>query len=63
MLLSVPLTVTIKILLERSAVWGWVAILLDSGENLPAVTQRAIEDDPEELPGPAGLDAPSLDRP
>ena len=63
MLLSVPLTVTIKILLERSAVWGWVAILLDSGENLPAVTQRAIEDDPEELPGPADLDAPSLDRP
>ena len=36
MLLSVPLTVTIKILLERSADWGWVAILLDSGENAPA---------------------------
>ncbi len=33
MLLSVPLTVTIKILLERSATWGWVAILLDSGES------------------------------
>lgn len=33
MLLSVPLTVTIKILLEHSATWGWVAILLDSGEN------------------------------
>lgn len=32
MLLSVPLTVTIKILLERSTTWGWVAILLDSGE-------------------------------
>ena len=36
MLLSVPLTVTIKILLERSASWGWVAILLDSGENVRA---------------------------
>jgi hypothetical protein len=36
MLLSVPLTVTIKILLERSAAWGWVAILLDSGESLQA---------------------------
>lgn len=33
MLLSVPLTVTIKILLEHSATWGWVAILLDSGAN------------------------------
>jgi predicted PurR-regulated permease PerM len=32
MLLSVPLTVTCKILLERSDSWGWVAILLDSGE-------------------------------
>ncbi len=39
MLLSVPLTVTIKILLERSTTWGWVAILLDSGENAHAAAQ------------------------
>ncbi len=36
MLLSVPLTVSIKILLERSASWGWVAVLLDTGESLPS---------------------------
>jgi AI-2 transport protein TqsA len=33
MFLSVPLTVTVKILLERSSSWGWVATLLDSGAS------------------------------
>ena len=33
MLLSVPLTGTIKILLERSASWAWVATLLDSSNR------------------------------
>lgn len=44
MLLSVPLTVTIKILLERSASWGWVAILLDSGESAHGVEPAATAD-------------------
>lgn len=56
MLLSVPLTVTIKILLERSASWGWVAILLDSGESAPAA------DSPDPSAANA-LDGPSLERP
>ncbi|MEO7793361.1 MAG: AI-2E family transporter [Thermoanaerobaculia bacterium] len=56
MLLSVPLTVTIKILLERSATWGWVAILLDSGEHARAATPVASAT-------PGSLDEPSLERP
>lgn len=49
MLLSVPLTVTIKILLERSASWGWVAMLLDSGENGRAAPSASAQGDPVEL--------------
>lgn len=45
MLLSVPLTVTIKILLERSATWGWVATLLDSGD-----AGRTAEPEPAAAP-------------
>ena len=35
MLLSVPLTGTIKILLERSESFGWLAILLGSSPRAP----------------------------
>ena len=42
MLLSVPLTGTIKILLERSEAFGWVAILLDSSKPRHG-THPAIE--------------------
>jgi AI-2 transport protein TqsA len=34
MLLSVPLTMVVKILLENSDEWRWVAVLLDSGLDL-----------------------------
>jgi predicted PurR-regulated permease PerM len=51
MLLSVPLTVTIKILLERSATWGWVAILLDSGDH-----PRAVSAQGDPLGAPSGPD-------
>lgn len=56
MLLSVPLTVTIKILLERSVSWGWVAILLDSGESATAAGSAAasLAASPENRP--AALD-------
>lgn len=63
MLLSVPLTVTIKILLERSAAWGWVAILLDSGEGLPGARKSTLEGDFEELAEQPSLETPSLDQP
>ncbi|MEO8276289.1 MAG: AI-2E family transporter [Thermoanaerobaculia bacterium] len=58
MLLSVPLTVTTKILLERSATWGWVAMLLDSGEEnepgsdeKPAATPGDLAARPEKASG------------
>ncbi len=57
MLLSVPLTVTIKILLERSTTWGWVAILLDAGEN----THTAAQGDPSQPDSAAGDNPPALD--
>jgi predicted PurR-regulated permease PerM len=56
MLLSVPLTVTIKILLERSVAWGWVAILLDSGDQTRAESARGGP-----LGAPPGVDEPSLE--
>lgn len=56
MLLSVPLTVTIKIVLERSNTWGWVTILLDSaGHARAALPPAGI--------APASLDGSSLERP
>jgi AI-2 transport protein TqsA len=55
MLLSVPLTVTIKILLERSATWGWVAILLDSGEQAhPRDGEPEVEEVAPTLPATPG---------
>ena len=57
MLLSVPLTVTIKILLERSTTWGWVAILLDAGEN----AHGAAQGDPSRPGSAAGDNPPALD--
>ncbi len=58
MLLSVPLTVTVKILLERSVSWGWVAILLDSGESAPMPAAGSAAASPASDPGnrPATLD-------
>ena len=41
MLLSVPLTGTIKILLERSASFGWLAILLGSSGQRPSPSEAA----------------------
>lgn len=58
MLLSVPLTVTIKILLERSAAWGWVAILLDSGEHA-----QAPQVEPEDAALAATVESPALEKP
>ena len=63
MLLSVPLTVTIKILLERSTAWGWVAILLDSGEQTATATDETPVDGLAESAVVTALDASSLDRP
>ncbi|MEO8198126.1 MAG: AI-2E family transporter [Thermoanaerobaculia bacterium] len=64
MFLSVPLTVTIKILLEHSTGWGWVAILLDSGESLPAALPEAGAVGGLAGPGTtAALDEPALKQP
>ena len=62
MLLSVPLTVTIKILLERSATWGWVAILLDSGEH-GGVAASGSAMNPAAAVTPAILDERPLEQP
>lgn len=43
MFLSVPLTMTVKILLEHTPGWGWLAALLDSGPR--AVRSGAAVDD------------------
>ena len=53
MFLSVPLTATIKILLERSDSWRWVATLLDSGRPR-AAAQAAVAPSEETLPGLSG---------
>jgi predicted PurR-regulated permease PerM len=46
MLLSVPLTMTIKILLENSREWRWLAVLMGSGSESRRMT-------PESSAGPA----------
>jgi len=35
MLLSVPLTMTVKIMLENSAQWRWIAVLMDGASSSP----------------------------
>ena len=50
MFLSVPLTMTVKILLEHAPGWGWLAALLDSGP-------RAGAERPE-VDGALAADAP-----
>jgi predicted PurR-regulated permease PerM len=42
MLLSVPLTMTVKIMLENSREWRWLAILMGSGTD----TVRAVASSP-----------------
>lgn len=43
MFLSVPLTMTVKILLEHAPGWGWLAALLDSGPRAAAPAGPAAE--------------------
>jgi AI-2 transport protein TqsA len=50
MLLSVPLTMTIKILLENSRDWRWLAVLMGSGAQAQRVAQASSSNG--DLPSP-----------
>jgi len=60
MLLSVPLTMIVKILLENSRDLGWVAVMLDTGK---AAAQRLnTMDDDGELESTTSKEDPATDR-
>jgi predicted PurR-regulated permease PerM len=52
MFLSVPLTMALKILLDHSADWSWVARLLDGGAREPVAARGAAVAAGDELPSP-----------
>jgi len=53
MLLSVPLTMMVKILLENTEDLAWVAILLDNGRSLEARAEKNADNATEEKKQPA----------
>ncbi|MEZ4344136.1 MAG: AI-2E family transporter [Nitrospirales bacterium] len=57
MLLSVPMTMVVKIALESSPTTNWISILLDSESSVRATTPTS--DSPASPPAPSSSPAPS----